>query len=46
MANFRIQSELVGRIMILQNDDLQLGQLVDKVKKVVSPTLFYLMRGF
>ena len=33
MANFKVQSELVGRIMNLQKDDLQLVQLVDKVKK-------------
>ena len=33
MSNFRVQLELVRRIMSLQKDDLQLVQLVDKVKK-------------
>ena len=33
MANFRVQPELVGIIMSLQKDDLQLVKLVDKVKK-------------
>ena len=33
MANFRVQPELVARIMSLQKVDLQLVQLVDKVKK-------------
>ena len=33
MANFIVQPELVGRIMSLQKDDLQLVKLVDKVKK-------------
>ena len=33
MANFKVQPELVGRIISLQKDDLQLVQLVDKVKK-------------
>ena len=33
VANFRVQPELVGRIMSLQKNDLQLVQLVDKVKK-------------
>ena len=33
MANFRVQLELVGRIMSLQKDELQLVQLMDKVKK-------------
>ena len=33
MANFRVQPELVGRIMSLQKYDFQLVHLVDKVKK-------------
>ena len=33
MANFRVQSKLVRRIMSLQKDDLQLVQPVDKVNK-------------
>ena len=33
MANFRVQPKLVRRIMSLQKHDLQLVQLMDKVKK-------------
>ena len=33
MANFRVQPDLVGRIMALQNNDLQLVHLMEKVKK-------------
>ena len=33
MANFRVQLNLVRRIMALQKKDLQLVQLVEKVKK-------------
>ena len=33
MTNFIVQSKLVGRIMSLQKDYLQLVQIVDKVKK-------------
>ena len=33
VANFRVQLELVRRIMSLQKDDLQLVQLMNKVKK-------------
>ena len=33
IANFRIQPDLVGRIMALQKNDLQLLQLLEKVKK-------------
>ena len=45
MANFRVQPELVGRIMSRQKDDLQLVQLVDKVKKSGKSNFFLLIIG-
>ena len=33
IANFRVQSDLIKRIMALQKNDLQLVQIVEKVKK-------------
>ena len=44
-ANFRVQPELVGRIMSLKKDDLQLVQLVDKVKKGGNPDIFLFNDG-
>ena len=46
VANFRVQPNLVGRIKALQKNDLNLVQLMEDVKRVVSLTLFYQMMGF
>ena len=45
-TNFRVQSELVGRILSLQKDDLQLVQLVDMVKKGGNPDFVLSNDGF
>ena len=37
MANFRVQPDLVGRIKALQNNDLNLVQLMEEVKKGSKP---------
>ena len=36
VANFRVQPDLIGRIIALQKNDLQLVQLVEKVEKSVK----------
>ena len=37
MANFGVQPDLVGIIETLQNNDLQIVQLMEKVKKGNKP---------
>lgn len=46
MLDFRVQLQLVRRIMNLQKDDLELVQLMDEVRKGNKSDFFYLMIGF
>ncbi|RVW60596.1 Retrovirus-related Pol polyprotein from transposon 297 [Vitis vinifera] len=45
VANFRVQPDLVGRIKALQENDLNLVQLMEDVKKGSKPDFVYQMMG-
>ena len=42
VANFRVQPDLIGRILVLKKKDLQLVQLVEKVRKSAKSDFVYI----